>query len=93
MNYKYYFLLYILIISLISVIVTVSDKRRARRNKWRVRESTLLILSALGGSAAMFITMRLIRHKTQKKKFMLGIPLIFLIQVAAIVLVKAYVLR
>ena len=62
------FIVYICIISLISIIVTVCDKYFAIHRKWRVRESTLLILSALGGSVAMYITI------------MLGIPIIFIIQ-------------
>lgn len=33
----------------------------------------------------MYVTMRCIRHKTQKKKFMWGIPAIFLLQLAAAV--------
>ena len=70
------FIIYICIISLISIIVTVCDKYFAIHRKWRVRESTLLVLSALGGSVAMYITMQLIRHN----KFMLGIPIIFIIQ-------------
>lgn len=74
------FIIYICIISLISIIVTVCDKYFAIHHKWRVRESTLLILSALGGSVAMCITMQLIRHKTRHIKFMLGIPIIFIIQ-------------
>ena len=57
------------------------------RGGWRVRESTLLIVSALGGSIAMLLTMLLIRHKTRKPKFMLGIPLIIILQIAAAVLV------
>ena len=31
----------------------------------------------------MLITMRLIRHKTRKKKFMIGIPVILILQLAA----------
>lgn len=73
---------YFLFISLVAVVATVLDKHRARHHKWRVPEATLL-LSALGGSAAMLITMRLIRHKTRKKKFMIGIPVILILQLAA----------
>lgn len=75
------------VISLVSVIVTIVDKLKAVHNGWRIKESTLLILSALGGSAAMYITMHLIRHKTRKMKFMLGIPAIFILQVAAAVVI------
>ncbi|MBR6408045.1 MAG: DUF1294 domain-containing protein [Clostridia bacterium] len=68
------------IISIISVVVTVSDKLRAKKHKRRVPENTLLLLSVLGGSAAMLITMLTIRHKTKKLKFMAGIPAIMILQ-------------
>lgn len=78
---------WIVVISLMSVIVTIVDKLKAVHNGWRIKESTLLILSALGGSVAMYITMQIIRHKTRKLKFMLGIPAIFILQVAAAVVI------
>lgn len=77
---------YIILISLVSVIVTIKDKSCAKKGKWRVPEKTLFILSALGGSVAMYITMKAIRHKTQHKRFMIGIPLIMAAQAAIIVL-------
>lgn len=78
-------LAYVLIISLVAVGVTVYDKWAAKkRPKERTRESTLLLLSALGGSVAMLLTMLAIRHKTKHIKFMLGIPLIIILQIALI---------
>lgn len=71
---------YLLGISLVSVVVTVADKRKAKKGAWRIPEATLLGLAALGGSVAMYLTMHLIRHKTKHPKFMLGIPVIFLLQ-------------
>ena len=82
-----YALIYLAVISLIAITVTVADKSKARRNKWRVPEVALLGISALGGSVAMFITMLLIRHKTKHVKFMLGIPLIIALQIAAVVVI------
>lgn len=73
-------LLWFLCISAVSVFVTVLDKCNARAHRRRVPENTLMLLSALGGSVAMYVTMRLIRHKTRHKKFMLGIPCIFVLQ-------------
>lgn len=77
-------LCYLAVISVISVIVCIYDKKISKKNRveLRVPEKTLLILSALGGSVAMFITMQLIRHKTKHVKFMLGIPLIIIAQIA-----------
>lgn len=66
-----------MVINIISVIVTILDKLKAKYNKWRIPEKTLFILSAIGGAVGMYITMHLIHHKTKKMRFMVGIPLIF----------------
>ena len=84
--------LYLAAVSLVAVIVTVYDKWAARhRPRHRIRERTLLLLAAAGGSAAMLLTMLLIRHKTRHMKFMVGIPLIMLLQ-AALLFLGAYFL-
>ena len=81
-------LIYLLCISLVSIIVCIYDKFASKNaTKHRTREATLLLLSALGGSVAMFLTMQLIRHKTKHVKFMLGIPLIIVAQVVIAVAV------
>ncbi len=74
---------YLGIISLIAVILTMHDKRAAKKHHWRVTEKTLLLVSALGGSVAMLLTMQAIRHKTKHAKFMVGIPIIIFLQIAA----------
>ena len=51
----------------------------------RVPENTLLTIAGLGGSIAMLITMRAIRHKTQHMKFMVGIPVIIVLQCLLVV--------
>ncbi|MBQ4351401.1 MAG: DUF1294 domain-containing protein [Clostridia bacterium] len=71
---------YLAAVSLLSVIVAVADKIKARRGERRVPENTLMLLAALGGSAAMLVTMLLIRHKTRHIRFMLGIPIIMILQ-------------
>ncbi len=81
------FIIYIFVISLISIIFTMYDKLAAKHHRYRVPEATLMALSALGGSVAMYITMRLIRHKTLHYKFMFGIPAIIVVQVAIIILI------
>lgn len=78
---------YIAVVSLLSIIVCVYDKKISKRNdvKLRIPEKSLFIWSAVGGSLAMFITMKIIRHKTKHVSFMVGIPVIFILQVALIV--------
>ncbi len=85
MNILFYILLaYLILINIASAVITVYDKRCALKKRWRVRESTLLLLSALGGSVAMYLTMHAIRHKTRHIKFMLGIPIILILQLVAV---------
>lgn len=86
-------LAYIAIISLISIIVCVYDKVISKKNRveLRIPEAVLLLFSALGGSVAMFVTMLLIRHKTKHVKFMLGIPIIMILQAAAVYAVYYFV--
>jgi uncharacterized membrane protein YsdA (DUF1294 family) len=80
------FFAYIAVVSLCSIVACVYDKRISKKNnvKLRIPEKTLFIWSAVGGSLAMFITMRLIRHKTKHLSFMIGIPAIILLQGAFI---------
>ena len=84
--------IYLAIISIFAIFITIYDKSIARKNataskkKRRVPERTLLIIAAMGGSVAMYITMKNIRHKTQHKKFMIGIPAIIAAQVALVAL-------
>ena len=71
-------------ISVFSFIVTVYDKTAAKRKWRRIPEASLLLISLLGGSAAMLLTMLFIRHKTRHLKFMVGIPLIIMLQICII---------
>jgi len=81
---------YFALISLFAVILTWHDKSAARGKRWRVKESTLMIVAVLGGSAAMLLTMLGIRHKTKHAKFMVGIPVIIVLQIAAVLLILIY---
>ena len=82
-------LYYLLIINAAGFLLMLVDKWKAKKNRWRVRESTLLIVAALGGSVGSLAGMYLFRHKTQHLKFTLGIPLILAAQCIATVLVMA----
>ena len=88
------FLIYIAAISLISAIACIYDKLISKKNRveLRIPEKTLLILSLIGGSVAMYLTMQMTRHKTKHAKFMIGIPLIMLLH-AALVICYFYFLK
>lgn len=78
--------IYIAVMWTISIIVTVYDKIAAKKDWQRIRERTLLWLAALGGSAGMLATMKAIRHKTRKAKFMVSLPVFLVIHVILIAL-------
>jgi len=82
-----FLIIYLVIINLIAVLLTVFDKISAIRHKRRIRESTLLFVSILGGSIFMLLTMLFIHHKTRHPKFMFGIPAIIIVQLSLIAIV------
>ncbi len=79
--------IYLLLINAVSFFMAAKDKSQARKGKRRVPEKTLFLTAFLGGSAGMYLSMRLFHHKTKHKRFMLGLPAILLAQAAAVFLV------
>ena len=71
-----YFLGWLALIGVVGSVVSIYDKWAAKHNpRHRTREKTLLWLGAVGGAALMYLTMQLIRHKTQHKNIMWGLRL------------------
>ena len=83
-------LIYLLIINAAGFLLMRIDKGKARKNRWRIPEATLMTVAALGGSAGSLLGMYLFRHKTRHFKFTLGIPLILAVQVVIAVWIFAY---
>lgn len=78
------FVLYLLIINIIAFSAFAIDKYNAVKKKFRIKISILLGLAFAGGSAGSLIAMYLLRHKTQKKYFSVGVPLIIITQIAVV---------
>ena len=76
-----YFFLFLGLINLWAVLVCAYDKAAAKAGKWRVKERTLWFISLIGGSLGMLVTMSLIRHKTKHRSFMIGLPILLVLQV------------
>ena len=76
-----YILWYLLLINAAAFLLMLSDKRRAKKNRWRIRESTLILSAALGGSIGALAGMYTFRHKTKHIKFTAGIPAILIAQI------------
>lgn len=79
------FFSFLLIINIITIFVTYADKKFAIKDKRRVSEKNLLLLGLLGGALSEYILMNFIHHKTLHKKFMIGLPIIFVSQIALFV--------
>ena len=75
---------YLIALNIVTFFVYGIDKLKARKNKWRIREASLLLLAVLGGSVGAWLGMQVWHHKTQHKKFKYGLPLILLVQIALI---------
>ena len=73
-------LIYLAVISIVSVVVCIYDKNSARKNGRRISEKALFTLAFLGGALALYLTMLKIRHKTLHKRFMIGLPIIIILQ-------------
>ena len=62
------------------------DKQRARRGLWRIRESVLLAVTWLMGGLGAWLGMRVFRHKTQKRAFVVSSSVATVLQLALMAL-------
>lgn len=79
-------------INVVSFSLYGIDKRRARKNLWRIRESTLLAATWLMGGTGAWLGMKTFRHKTQHRAFTVSAPLAAVLQLALMALGTAKLL-
>jgi len=77
-------LIYLAVVNIVTFFLYGIDKRKAKRSKWRVQESTLLWWAVFGGSIGALLGMRVWHHKTLHKKFKYGVPAILMAQMAIV---------
>lgn len=75
---------YLVIVNVVTFFLYGIDKFKAKHAKWRIPESVLLGMAAIGGSIGAWLGMRIWRHKTQHNKFRYGIPAILILQAAVL---------
>ena len=85
-------ILYFFTINALGFLLMLVDKHKARKNRWRIPEATLMCVAVLGGSIGSLIGMYTVRHKTKHPKFTVGIPLILIVQLTAAYFVYRYCL-
>lgn len=81
-------LVYIVVINIVAYIMYGIDKRKAKKHEWRIPEAYLIGIALAGGSVGAFSGMKIFHHKTKHVKFFVGIPLIMVIQIAALTCVN-----
>ena len=77
-------IVYLVIINFIAFVAFAVDKNAAIEHRSRIRIVTLLGLAFIGGSVGSLTAMYLLRHKTKKDYFTVGVPLIMIMQVVVI---------
>ena len=73
-NLQNIILIYLAVINVVTFFMYGIDKWKAKKSKWRIRETALLGLAVLGGSIGAWLGMKVWHHKTQHKKFKYGVP-------------------
>ena len=74
-------LIYLAIVNIVTFCLFGIDKRKAKRDKWRIQESTLLWWAAAGGSIGALLGMKAWHHKTLHRKFTWGVSAILIAQI------------
>ena len=82
-------IIYLILINALGFFLMIADKSRARKNRRRVPEATLMFVAVIGGSVGSLAGMYLVRHKTRHLKFTVGIPVILTLQIVAAILITA----
>ena len=75
---------YVVLVNLAAVGVYGWDEYCAIHHRWRISECSLLLLAGIGGSIGALLAMRLFHHKTQHKKFSIGVPIFLLVHITSI---------
>lgn len=78
-------LIYLIIINLLGFFAMLIDKKKAEKGKWRISEHSLFVLTWLGGGIGTICGMYKFRHKTQKRKFTIGMPIILGLEIISLI--------
>lgn len=72
--------LFLITMNIWAFVLFGSDKKKAKRRQRRVQEGKLFRVCFWGGALGGLIGMNVFRHKTLKKRFTVGVPVLFVIQ-------------
>lgn len=82
-------IVYLIIMNLAGLLSMGIDKQKAKKDAWRIPERTLFLIALLGGSLGSILGMQIFRHKTRHKQFVIGMPVIAILQIGLFVLLQS----
>lgn len=86
-----YLSIYLIIINITGFVTMGIDKAKAKKKKWRIKEATLFMVAAIGGSIGSILGMYTFRHKTKHTYFVFGMPCILVVQLIIAIVLCIYV--
>jgi uncharacterized membrane protein YsdA (DUF1294 family) len=80
MDTSFIFFMYLLLVNIMAFSLMGMDKRKAKKNQFRISERTLFMSAIVGGTPGSIAGMYVFRHKTRHPSFKIGMPVILLLQ-------------
>lgn len=87
---KYILTLYLVVINIAAFAMMGIDKKRAKKHKWRIPETRLFASALMGGGLGALTGMYFFRHKTKHWYFVVGMPLIMILNFVIIYVAIVY---
>ena len=81
-------IVYIIILNILGYLIMYIDKRRAKKQQWRISEQTIFLITFLGRRIGTTLGMYTFRNKNKKIKFIIGLPLITIIEIIVIIYIN-----
>ena len=73
------FILFYILWNTYAFLAMGNDKRRAKRGQWRISEASLLLMGLALGGIGVYTGMKVYHHKTAHAKFVIGVPLLIVV--------------
>ena len=81
---------YLCVINVAALVMYGVDKWKAVHERWRISEAALILVAVIGGSVGALAGMYIFHHKTRKKKFAVGVPVILALQLGAAIMLAMH---
>ncbi len=72
---------YTVVINFAAFLIFAADKYRAKKQLSRIAEWKLWFWVIVGGSVGAWSSMYMFRHKTKHLSFVIGVPIVFILQI------------